>query len=372
MGMFDFITTGVRELSLARPEAKRDELVFKHPAAPLPLYAELELEADEAALFVREGAIVGALRAVGVGQRHLLTPANIPFLAQGSGAPGALDAELYFVTMRPTYDVPFAGELGLIEDPLLGEMIAPRIQGTFSFLISDPVAFLAQYLGRPRAGSNDEVLAWIKGLLLHGVHALLGEVLVEQQTSMLQLTAMQQTLALRFAQNAPDLQQIGCRILGMGEFEVRIDDDDRARLLAAQAEISAAKRPVQSANLGIAQAAAEAQQRQLELDQRFNQAAPYAHAGAGSAAAVPVADGLPQAGDVSASSPLGASPASSAANVQNRTCPACAREVPPGKYCSECGVPLTLELRVCGACGLDGATSARACASCGTAFAQPA
>lgn len=408
MGIFDFITSGVRELTIARPDDKKNLIVYKHPDRSIPNYAQLTVDADEAAVFVRDGAVVGVLRTLGVGERHTLDSENIPFLDRVidkfTGA-NMFTTDLYFVTLRPIYDQQFGGELGLIEDPLLGEMITPRIFGTFSFQISDPIPFLLQYLGLKQAGSNDDVLRWIKGLLLNSIRTVMGEVLVEQQTSMLQLMGMQQTLALRFAQNAPDLQEIGCRILGMGQFQVNISDEDRARLTAAQGEIGAAKRAARVASIGIAQAAAEAQQRQFELDQKFNQDARYVRdlAGgnfgnyAGGQAMLGAGQGMAKGGD----SPAGAAaslgvgfalanqlahsaagagsasvrppaPAPAPSSAGGTVCPSCAQSVAPGKFCSECGASLAPVKRSCAACGVDGAPGARFCANCGTAYPQPA
>lgn len=405
MGIFDFIKNGVRELAIARPDDKKDLIVFKHPDRTIPEYAQLTVAADEAAVFLQDGALVGTLRSLGAGERHTLTSENIPFLGQivdKLTGGNVFLSELYFVTMRPIYDQPFGGELGLIEDPLLGEMITPRIFGTFSFQIVDPVAFLLKYVGLKTPGGNEDTLRWIKGLLLNSVRTVMGQVLVEQQTSMLQLMAMQQTLALRFAQHAPELAEIGCRIITVGQFQVNISDTDRERLVEAQAEIGAAKRAARVANIGIAQAAAEAQQRQLELDQRFNQDSRYVNELAGNyanyasgQAVIGAGQGLAKGGGDSAGGAAaslgvgfavanqlaqgfgGGVPGASArgpgapASVPARvSCPACKQQVAPGKFCSECGTSLAPTPRVCSACNTEGAPGARFCASCGTAFAD--
>jgi membrane protease subunit (stomatin/prohibitin family) len=281
-------------------------------------------------------------------------------------------------------------------------MITPRIFGTFSFQIVDPVAFLLKYVGLKAPGDNEDTLRWIKGLLLNSVRTVMGQVLVEQQTSMLQLMAMQQTLALRFAQHAPELAEIGCRIITVGQFQVNITETDRARLVEAQAEIGAAKRAARVANIGIAQAAAEAQQRQIELDQRFNQDARYVNELAGNyanyasgQAVIGAGQGLAKgggdsAGGAAASLGVGFAVANQLAQgfgggVPNAAargpgapasaptrvgCPSCKQQVAPGKFCSECGTSLAPTPRVCSACNTEGAPGARFCASCGTAFAD--
>ncbi|MDB4972356.1 MAG: hypothetical protein JWN48_697 [Myxococcaceae bacterium] len=405
MGIFDFITNGVRELMIARPDDKKDLIVFKHPDSTIPNYAQLTVDADEAAVFMRDGSLVGVLRAAGVGNRHELTTENIPFLdriVDKFTGGNVFKTDLYFVTMRPIYDQPFGGELGLLEDPLLGEMITPRIFGTFSFQITDPTAFLLKYVGLKSTTQNEDVLRWIKGLLLNSIRTVMGQVMVEQQTSMLQLMSMQQTLALRFAQQAPDLAEIGCRIITVGQFLVNISEADREKLSAAQGEIGAAKRAARVASIGIAQAAAEAQQRQFELDQRFGQDSRYvtqlagnyaSYAGgqaligagqglskgsgeAGGAASLGVGFALANqlARGLAGGEPPSAVPTPEAAAPSAKTsvsCPACKQQVAPGRFCNECGASLSPAPRVCAACNAEGAPNARFCASCGTAFPQP-
>ena len=82
-----------------------------------------------------------ACSTAGAGQRHTLSSQNIPFLGrlidQVTGGNIFL-TDLYFVTMKPIYDLPFGGELGYMEDPLLGEMVTPRIYGKFAIQILDP------------------------------------------------------------------------------------------------------------------------------------------------------------------------------------------------------------------------------------------
>ncbi|MET0287157.1 MAG: zinc ribbon domain-containing protein, partial [Polyangiales bacterium] len=255
-----------------------------------------------------------------------------------------------------------------------------------------------KYLGLGASSSNEDVLRWIKGLLLNSIRTVMGQVLVEQQTSMLQLMGQQQTLALRFAQNAPDLSEIGARIITVGEFQLNISEDDKTKLSAAQAEIGAAERAARVANIGIAQAAAEAHQRQFELDQRFNQDARYVKdlagdfstyasgqalinasqgvgkGGAGSEAAqlgLGMALASQLAKGVGGSAPPPPMPAAAKAPAQV-ACPNCKKNVAPGKYCSECGSSLANAPRVCASCGTPGTPSSRFCAECGTAYPEPA
>lgn len=405
MGIMDFIKGGVGEMMIARPDATKAQLVYKHPDRTIPNHSQLSIDADDAVVFFRDGSVVGTLRTAGAGQRHRLTSENIPFLGQIVDKFTGGDVfvtDLYFVTMRPVYDQRFGGELGLMEDPMLGEMVTPRIYGTYAFQIVDPEPFVVRYVGLGGQRSNDDLLRWIGGKFMNGIKTVLGQALISEQKSMLELMPMQQLLAERFAAFAPDLSEIGCRIAQIGEFHINLKDDDERRLREAQAEIGSAKRAARVANIGISEAEAKARQRQFELDQKFLNDARYVSQLAGSygqyaagQAMIGAGAGMSQGGgDASAmgsGAALGAglgmaqamaqqfaqganppppTPAAPAAAGGTVTCPGCSATVAAGKFCAECGTKLTPTPRYCANCGVQGQPSAKFCAECGTAYGQ--
>lgn len=412
MGIMDFIKGGVGEMMIARPDTTKGLLVYKHPDQTVPKHSQLTIDADDAVVFFRDGSVVGTLRTAGVGQRHRLTTENIPFLGQIIDKFTGGDVfvtELYFVTMRPVYDQRFGGELGLMEDPMLGEMVTPRIYGTFAFQVVDPEPFIIKYMGLSGQRSNEDLLRWISGKFMNGIKTVLGQVLVSEQKSMLELMPMQQMLAERFAAYAPDLAEIGCRIAEIGEFHINLSDDDEQRLRDAQAEIGSAKRAARVANIGVSEAEAKARQRQFELDQKFLNDARYVSqlagsygqyaagqamigAGAGmaqgggaggegsamgSGAGLGMGMGMAQAlaqqfaqGANPPAAPAGAVGAPPAASPPAVACPACSANVPAGKFCAECGAKLTPTPRYCSACGAQGNPGAKFCAECGSAYGQ--
>lgn len=402
MGIMDFIKGGVGEMMIARPDDSKGQLVFKHPETTIPKHSQLTIDADDAAVFFRDGSVVGTLRTAGVGQRHTLTSENIPFLGRVIDKFTGGDVyitDLYFVTMRPIYNQRFGGELGLMEDPMLGEMVTPRIYGTYAFQIVEPERFIVKYMGLGGQRSNEDLLRWVSGLFMNGIKTVLGQVLISEQKSMLELMPLQQLLAQRMAALAPDLAEVGCRIAQLGEFNINLDDADEHRLRQAQSEIGAAKRAARVASIGISEAEAKARQRQLELDQRFMNDARYVSqlagsygqyaagqamigAGAGmaeggsdggsmgSGAALGVGLGVAQVMAQQLSSGAGTAGAAPAPPDGRTTCAACSANVPQGRFCAECGAALASRLRFCSACGAQGTSTAKFCQACGTAFGQ--
>jgi len=402
MGIVDFIKGGVREMMIARPDDKKELIVYKHPDPTIPMFSQLTVDADEAAVFFKDGSIVGTLRSAGAGQRHTLSTQNIPFLSnlvdRFTGG-NVFVTDLFFVTMRPIYNVQFGGELGMMEDPTLGEMVTPRMFGTFSFQVVQPEPFIVKYVGLRSVGANEDILRWVKGLFLNGVKTVIGEVCVSEEKSLLQLMPLQTLLAERFMQRCPDLNEIGCRIVQMGQFNINLNDDDRDRLTQAQAEIGKAKRAARVANIGITEAEAKAKQKQFELDQQYGQDSRYVQNLAGSyqgyaagQAMIGAGKGMAQGGGEGGGGPMlggaglgvgfGMAQAMQAGMQQPQpqqaprpptgpvTCPACNKSVPGGKFCQECGAGLAPQKRYCPSCGQEGAAGARFCAGCGTAFPQ--
>ena len=282
MGIFNFVKQGIMDtadaMTIQRPDDKKSLIIFKHPDANVPWGAQLTVDADEAAVFFRDGAVVGTLRTAGPGQRHMLRTQNIPFLGrfldQATGG-DIFTTDLFFVTTKPIYEQRFGGELGYIEDPLLGEMVTPRIFGELALQVVDPERFIVGYVGMHTPDGNEAITRWLMGKFMNSVKTVIGEVCIANQTSMLNMMALQQQLQQTFLQRCPDLNEIGLRITDIGQFSINLSDEDKETLKTAQAEIGAAKRAARVANIGIAQAQAEAQQKQFSLDQDFSQDARY-------------------------------------------------------------------------------------------------
>ena len=135
-------------------------------------------------------------------------------------------------------------------DPLTGEQVVPRIFGEFSLVVTDPVRFIVGYTGQAAQGDNDAILHWVKGLFMNGVKTTLGELCEVEGKSVLQAVSLTTKLANAFVANAPDLNEIGVRILQMGQFNLNFSEEDRARLVEANAEIAKANRGVKIAEAG--------------------------------------------------------------------------------------------------------------------------
>ncbi len=274
MGVFDFVKSGVREMMIARPDHLKGLIVYKHPDQNVPMYSQLTVDSDECAVFFKDGRVVGVLPP----GRHTLQTQNIPFLnsiVTNYTGGQVFIAEIFFVKTSPLYNVPFGGPIGDMLDPLTGEQVTPRIFGEFSIVVVDPVRFIVNYSGQAAAGDNDHILEWVKGVFLNGVRTTLGELCEIEGKSVLQSMSLRQKLAQAFVAKCVDLNDIGVKILQMGDYQINFSEEDRQRLQEANAEIARAQRAVKVKQIGVAGAQAEAQARQFELDQKYQQDSRY-------------------------------------------------------------------------------------------------
>ncbi len=401
MGVFDFVRNGVREMMVARPDNQKSLIVYKHPDQNIPMYSQLTVDSDECAVFFKDGRVVGVLPP----GRVTLQTQNIPFLnsiVTSFTGGQVLIAEVYFVKTTPVRSLPFGGPIGDMLDPLTGEQVQPRIFGEMSVVVVDPVRFVIGYSGQAATGDNDAVLAWIKGLFMNGVKTTLGELCENEGKSLLQAVSLTTKLAAAFVAHAPDLNDIGVRILQVGQFNINFSEEDRQRLVAANAEIAKAQREVRVKQIGVAGSAADAQARQFQLDQQFSQDARYVKDLAGSYQGYAAGQAVMGAGRGMAEHGVGGGVAGLGAqmavgmgvgNVMTAgmapgvapvavaaapaptfspggtqvTCGKCGAKQPGGKFCTDCGTPLVAQKKFCSGCGTELAGSAKFCSSCGTA-----
>jgi len=410
MGVFDFVKAGVREMMIARPDQVKHLIVYKHPDQNFPMLSQLTVDSDECAVFFKDGRVMGVLPP----GRHTMHTQNIPFLnniVNNFTGGQVFISEIYFVKTTPLRGIPFGGPAGEIVDPNTGLQGPIRIFGEFSVAVTDPVRFIVGYVGQAAAGDNDQVLNWIKGKFINSVGTVLTELCEVEQKSVLHVINNKERLAQAFIQRAPNLNDIGVRILEMGRIDPNLPEEFMQELRDAVKELAVAQREVKKKQIAIAGAQADAQARQFELDQKFaqdsryvkdlagnyqNYAAGQAMIGAGQGmASHGVGDGVAGMGAQMAvgvgmgnmmmggmanagggmppqqAQPVAAPPQFSPGG-QMVTCVKCSTKQPGGKFCAECGTPLAQPKKFCTGCGAENSPTAKFCAACGTPANAPA
>jgi membrane protease subunit (stomatin/prohibitin family) len=260
-------------MMIARDDAQKDKVVFKHPDQTFPFWSQLTVDADECAVFFRDGQPVATL---GPG-RHTLQTQNYPFLntlVDKFTGGNLFISEIFFVLTRPLYNQGFGDTIGSMRDPELEIRVTPRAFGTFSYRVFDPLRFIVWFRGQASGDPNDSP-RWIQDMLFMGLRSTLTGMLKAGQLSLLDLGTCGPEVARAMVQSCPDLQNIGVQVLEVAKLNVNLSEEDQARIDSMQDQIVQANVDARAAQRRIKQAEAEAAQRQFQLDQDFANRARY-------------------------------------------------------------------------------------------------
>lgn len=231
MGVIDWFKRGVGELMIARPDEAKPFVVWKHPDPTIPMKSQLTVMADEQAVFLRDGKVVGTL---GPG-RHTLDSSNIPFLSNlvDSFTGGRLFiTEVFFVTTRENTGVRFGGPIGNVEDPKSGIPVETMVHGEFSFRVVSPEQLLVGLVGTGRT-QGDQVPEWMKEQVLKVLRDRISQLCVKNKWPLLDVTSGAYTEELEQEALAGLEQHVasyGVKIVRLGNFVVAIREEDAANL----------------------------------------------------------------------------------------------------------------------------------------------
>ncbi len=366
MGIFDFVKGGIQELAIARPEHAKDQLVYKHTDPTVPKKAQLTVEADEVALFFRDGKLVGQL---GPG-RHTLETDNIPFLNQivdwGTGG-NLWKAEVYFVTTREMPNFKFGGKVGKVRDPQTGIWLELMVNGTYSMRVIDPARFLIGFVGLRRT-EGDDSSAWFRALVLKTVKDDVAELVVKKNWPLQSVISGAYTEELCveiLAGVRTHIEPYGLEMIQLANFEIGMSasDEDRMNKLYDKAAY-------------VNMAGGLAGYQQLATADAIMGVGEGARLGGGGGGAIlagaglGMGVGLGQQLAVGMQQSAGAAPQAGPAapmlgNAQRPTCGKCGSATAPGKFCSECGAALASGPAHCGGCGGELVAGVRFCSGCG-------
>jgi membrane protease subunit (stomatin/prohibitin family) len=231
MGLWGALTGEVKRIFIARPDFAKQALVYKHPDTNIRKGTELTVEADEIALFFRDGTIRGTLPP----GRHTLTTDNVPFLGMliDAATGGNLYiSEIYFVTTREMPSVKFGGPIGDLMDPQTEQIVSLGVYGEFSVKVSNPEQFVVGFVGL-RKSDNDEILSWFKQLFLRTVKDAIAELIVKQKWPLLSVTSGAYTEEIcdeAVKRAEPSIGKYGLSVVTLANFHASMGEDDATRL----------------------------------------------------------------------------------------------------------------------------------------------
>jgi membrane protease subunit (stomatin/prohibitin family) len=365
MGIINFVKGGVRELAIARPDEAKGDIIYKHPDQTIPMKAQLTVDADELALFFKNGVLVGSF---GPG-RHTLDAQNIPFLGQlidkFTGGNVFL-AEVFFVSTREMTDVKFGGQIGKVRDVQSGLLVQMMVHGTFSARVLDPPRLVIGLVGLQKQQGN-AFLQWFRDQVLKVIKDDIAELCVKKKWPLTDVVSGAYTEEIE--QEAlgglrPHVEGYGIEVVRFGNFHIAMGEQDEQRL----------NKFYERAGYVNMTGGLAGYQQLAQAEMMMNAGEGMAKGGGGDGGAglagAGLGLGLGMAAQMMGNMQQGRAgqqgqPATPATTMGNVTCPSCSQSVAAGKFCPECGKPLPAGPRFCTGCGK--AVSGKFCAECGTA-----
>ncbi|HZT66791.1 MAG TPA: SPFH domain-containing protein [Acidimicrobiales bacterium] len=350
---------------IAVPDDRKDQIVFKWPDDNLRRFSRAIVDADELALFLSKGQVIGTLEP---GQ-HAVDADELPFLGafidRLSGG-NAYRAELFFVGTREYTGTRFGGRIDDVRDPQTGTIVTLRVFGDYSLKVTDPVKLVTVLTGTVDVTDNDRVTQWLSDQLLKVMRTDVTKQIVTNGWPVLGLSAytpeVEQSVV---AATNGVLADYGLTIVRMGNFDINLAEEDEAILKRLSKDVAysqmaggfqqyAAGEAMLGAGEGMAKGGAATGGAFLATGIGVGQ---QAMAQTGGAGAPPPAQPAPPP----AAPPV---PAATAPAPPATTCPKCQADVPAGAhFCPGCGA--TLAPPSCPSCGATAPASAHFCPACG-------
>lgn len=231
MGIFDSLKSEAQRNFIARADEAKNQIVYKYPERNIRIMTQLTVQADEVALFVKDGVVAGKL---GPG-RHNLDTNNVPFLSallEKVTGGNLFVAEVYFVTTREFPQVKFGGPIGDTRDPETGLAIGTMVYGDFSMQVTNPEQLLVGMVGLRKA-DNEEFIGWFKSQVLKVTRDRIAELLVKKKWPLLDVTSGAYTEEIEtevMAGLGTHTGSYGVSIIRFGNFTISIKPEDEATL----------------------------------------------------------------------------------------------------------------------------------------------
>ena len=368
---------------IAVPDDRKSQIVFKWPDVTIRKMTRAIVNADEMAVFVNTGQVMGTM---GPG-RHEIDANELPFLGaviDWATGGNAYRAELYFIGTREYPGNTFGGRIDDVQDPQTGMIVTLRVFGDYSLQVKDPVALITNLTGTVDVTDNQAITYWVADQLLKVMRTHVTTQIVRNGWPILGLSAYTPDIEETVIQKGNEqLATYGLILVRMGNFDVNLSEEDEATLkgLAKDTAYSRLAGSFQQYAAGEMQLGAG--EGMAKGGGATGGAFIAAGLGLGGQAAAPVQPGPPPpaapgfagggGGYVGPGAGPGGAAAAAAAAAPMVACAACNAANPAGaKFCASCGQPLAPQVAHCASCGGELAPGAKFCPSCGTATAPAA
>lgn len=352
MGIFDGIKNEAQRNFIARADEAKTDIIYRYPENNVRMLTQLTVDADEVALFVKDGKVQGKL---GPG-RHTLDSNNIPFLSrlvEKFTGGNMFITEVYFVSTREFTGVKFGGPIGDMRDPESGLGIGTMVYGDFSVRVSDPEKLVVGLVGMRSAG-NEEFLGWFRSQVLKVIRDRVAELLVKKRWPLLDVTSGAYTEEIEqevLDGVKPHVDHYGLLVVRLGNFNISIKEEDEGTLKKLSKDTAYSKLAGGFQQYAQGQAMLGA----AEGMSKGGEGGGAALQGAGLGLGFAMAGNLAQA--------QGQARGAAGGGMAGIACASCGT-TGSGKFCTNCGKALAAT-RACPGCGNELAAGAKFCSNCG-------
>ncbi len=360
MGFFaDKFLGEVRREFIARPDASKGQIVFKWPDETVRKFAQLTVEADELAVFFRDGRVAGTF---GPG-RYTLDSSQIPFLGMlvdAASGGNMFKTEIYFVGTHEFPGLPFGGVADNVVDAETSFAVGLRVYGEYSLKVVDPQALIVNLVGSQNLSTNDQITNWMREMVLKTLRTDVVSHVTANQWPILGIAAHTAEIeADTLAAVQEHVKGYGVQIARMGNFTISLSDEDAATLKNYRRDVGYTKLAG-----GFTQYGAGAALRGI------GEGAAKGESGAGSAALLGIGVGLSNLFAGAAQAPNAPAPPAQPAEPSVAAGPVCAQcgtaSRPGAKFCANCGAALATAPAHCTACAAEIPAGSKFCPACGT------
>ncbi|WP_327147989.1 SPFH domain-containing protein [Nocardia sp. NBC_01329] len=355
---------------IAVPETGKNQLVYKWPDVNIRRYSRAVVNADEIALFVKSGQVVGAM---GPG-RHRIDADELPVLgalADTLSGGNLYRAELYFISTREFAGLKFGGRLADIADPVSEQVVTLRVFGEYALTIRDPAVLITSLTGTTDLNDPSSIRSWCADLLVKSMKVMVTQGISQATWPVLGLSGYLPAIedaVLRHTNRT--LYEYGLRMPRLGNFDITLAPEDTDRLKRLAKDVTY----IRLAGDFRQYAAGE-----LALGAGQGLAHGGSHEGGFLGATLGI-NALQQNTPAPIPPPATETPSTTQqpaalppASTTQPECASCRAVSPAGAgFCVNCGMNLGARApRHCGNCGSELVATARYCGACGTQVDRP-
>jgi membrane protease subunit (stomatin/prohibitin family) len=203
--------------------AKGENVLFRIPRN-LIWNDNVVVREDESAVFFRDGKVLTVLDRPG---RFGLSTLNIPVLTELQRIVTGIQpvAEVYYVQRRELRGKFGSSEAMTFRDQDFG-LVRLRIFGQFAYKVVNPIQFITQMVGTKGYSNSDEIVSWLKSIIVTQLNDTLGELKTKKQLSVVDMPAYLDEIGqMLLSKVETNVTEYGLKIMRIAELNINLPEE---------------------------------------------------------------------------------------------------------------------------------------------------